>query len=385
LTAYLQRDYSLDKTVYDVQAAFLLPRAVAYSAGLINHFFRGRLAISLPPEGIYGIIDHTRPHALVNGVPEKGVSGGGGVFGFEKIILNVSNATPDIDDGQSAPFVQDIGVGTFRAVAHYRLNPCYTTDLSGEADSVACNTNLITDPANEARIATSEAVAMSAFDNSGPNHIEFDFSAEPIPVNAVDLKIQVVYYGELGAEAQAIAVGMRDISEPSFYLIRNSSDYYSFNQMIYRTDDPTFISLASTAGIPAYAYAAYTTSPGTLTVGNATGVVQTPAFDPGEFIRVAYLADYDPLGLVSYIAPVSGAAFTINSRQVSIDQNNALTIQFNGSVGDNNNRLYANSIYNMTNAAYPIPDEYGDFTTMDNFPVPVGRPVTVCFPSTPCP
>jgi len=377
--------YTLNRYNYDAMADLLIPRAVAYGAGLLDYFFRGRLAISLPPEGIYGVIDHTQPHALISGLPEKGASGGGGVFGFEKIILNVNNATPDIDGGLSPPFVQGIGAGTFRAVAHYRLNPCYTTDLSGEADGVVCNTNLITDPANEARIATSEAVAVSAFDNSGPNRIEFDFSAEPIPVNAVDLKIQVVYYGELGAEAQAIAVGMRDISEPSFYLIRNSSDYYSFNQMIYRTDDPTFISLASTAGIPAYVYAAYTTSPGTLTVGNAAGVVQTPAFDPGEFIRVAYLADYDPLGLVSYIAPVSGAAFTINPRQVSIDQNNALTIQFIGSVGDSNNRLYANSIYNMTHASWPNGSPYGDFTTMNNFPVPVDKPVTVCFPATACP
>jgi hypothetical protein len=390
ISAYFQRDYSLDKTVYDIQAAFLLPRAVAYSAGLLDYFFRGRLAISLPPEGIYGIIDHTVPHTVVNNVPEKS-DPVGTVFGFEKIILNVSNVTPDIDDGHTqTPFAQDIGAGTFRAVAHYRLNPCYTPSLFKEAwddntSSLPCDTSTINAQSNSELIATSEAVAVSNFVNGAPNRIEFDFSAEPIPVNAADLRIQVVYYGDLGAETQAIAVGMQDISEPSFYLIRNSSDYYSLSQTIYRTDDPAFITAANEAGIPASAYASYTTSAGTLTVGNAAGVVQTPTFNPGEFIRIAYLADYDPVNLISYISPVSGASFVINPRRVSIDQNNALTFQLINSVGDSTNRLYGNSIYNMTHAAYPSGSSYGDFTTMDNFPVPVEKPVTVCFPTTPCP
>jgi len=37
--------YSLDQNIYDIQADLLLPRAVAYSAGLIDYFFRGRFEI----------------------------------------------------------------------------------------------------------------------------------------------------------------------------------------------------------------------------------------------------------------------------------------------------------------------------------------------------
>ena len=40
--------YSLNRLNYDAMASLLLPRAVAYSAGLINFFFRGRIDIELP-------------------------------------------------------------------------------------------------------------------------------------------------------------------------------------------------------------------------------------------------------------------------------------------------------------------------------------------------
>lgn len=389
LTAYLQRDYSLDKTVYDTQAAFLLPRAVAYSAGLIDYFFRGRLAISLPPEGIYGIIDQNAPHALINNVTEKGLSGGGGVFGFEKIILNVSNATPAIDDGQAqAPYPQDIGAGTFRAVAHYRLNSCYTPDLSGEGRDIAtgtlnCDSNVVLDPQSAVYIATSEAVAVNSFNNQGTNRLEFDFSADPIPANAVDLKMQVVFYGELGTEKQSIAVGMNDISEPSFYAIRNSSDYYSLNQVVYRTDDQAFIDAANAEGIPPYAYAAYTTSNGTLTIGNTAGVVSAPALQVGEFTRMAYLADYSPVTVTIYISPISGYTHIINPRRVNIDSSGSRIFLVMGSVGGDPNRLYGNSIVFMSFAAYPDPNLYGDISLVDNFPVPLSKTVTVCFPSCP--
>ncbi len=42
---YQIQEYSLDQDIYDTQANLLLPRAVAYSAGLIDYFFRGRLHV----------------------------------------------------------------------------------------------------------------------------------------------------------------------------------------------------------------------------------------------------------------------------------------------------------------------------------------------------
>ena len=54
--------YTLTKTTYDAMAGLLIPRAVAYSAGLLNYFCRGQMAISLPHEGVYSIIDQAQQY-----------------------------------------------------------------------------------------------------------------------------------------------------------------------------------------------------------------------------------------------------------------------------------------------------------------------------------
>jgi hypothetical protein len=59
LARHARPTLSLNYMNYDAAADLLLPRAVAYSAGLIDYFFRGRLEISLPDEGVYGAVDHS--------------------------------------------------------------------------------------------------------------------------------------------------------------------------------------------------------------------------------------------------------------------------------------------------------------------------------------
>ena len=58
----------------------------------------------------------------------------------------------------------------------------------------------------------------------------FDFSMDPIPVNATDLFIQVVYRGQLGDETDGIAVGNYDLREPTFYAGWNNTDY-AYNEV----------------------------------------------------------------------------------------------------------------------------------------------------------
>jgi len=77
--------YTLTKLNYDDHAALLIPRAVAYSAGLLDYFFRGEMQISLPAEGIYARADYSAPSVS---------SRNGG--GFNKIKLKLTNKTPDI-------------------------------------------------------------------------------------------------------------------------------------------------------------------------------------------------------------------------------------------------------------------------------------------------
>ncbi|MGH8582221.1 MAG: hypothetical protein ACREWG_05420, partial [Gammaproteobacteria bacterium] len=73
--------FTLNRFNYAAANEFLLPRAAAYSAGLINYFFRGRIEIALPADGVYGIVDH----GTINAAGQ----------GFDKIKLRLSNASPD--------------------------------------------------------------------------------------------------------------------------------------------------------------------------------------------------------------------------------------------------------------------------------------------------
>ena len=89
--------YSLNHYNYDDQARLLIPRAVGYSAGLIDYFFRGELKIDLPDEGIYSILDHADP-----------LSNCKNACGFTKIKLKLTNTTPDIVVSGGGPTVVNI-------------------------------------------------------------------------------------------------------------------------------------------------------------------------------------------------------------------------------------------------------------------------------------
>lgn len=218
--------FTLNRFNYHAANDFLLPRAAAYSTGLINYFFRGRIAIGLPGEGVYGVLDHATTYAAGQG--------------FGKLKLKLSNASPDgvKPSGEKVP--QTMQGGTLVAVAKYTLNGCYQPDLSGDY-SGRFDTGEIFPPANcsfeqylagEEQLSQSAAILGASLDKT-PTEFVFDFSSQPIPVNARDLRIQVVYTGTLGAEADAIAFGGRDISEPTHVVVYNNSDYFAVNGKFY--------------------------------------------------------------------------------------------------------------------------------------------------------
>ncbi len=209
--------FSLIRENYDAMADLLIPRAVAYSAGLINRFFRGRLEISPPDEGVYAIVDH----ALTNGVDD----------GFTRLKLKLRNATPDVDDGQ-ATYPQAMTAGTLRAVAKYRRNGCYQPDLSGEPGLTSCD--LSANRTTYEEVAVSQSVTVASLSATQPQAFSFDFSANPIPLNATDLYLQVVYRGGLGSEADAVVVATRDIAEPTYLSLANYTDYYLLDGVFYR-------------------------------------------------------------------------------------------------------------------------------------------------------
>jgi hypothetical protein len=207
-TYQVDRLFTLNRYNYDVAHQTLIPRAVAYSAGLLNFFFRGKMEISLPEEGVYGVIDHTIENAK-------------DTAGFRKIRARIRNVTPRGNgiEPMAAP-------GKLRAVARFHRNTCYKPDLSGEfgspgVDWKGCRSKVKDAPDVDVdgaveEILLSDEVDVGADVNTlSPSTRTFSF-ATPIPINATDLFLQVVYRGPLGDETDAVVATTRDISEPTF-------------------------------------------------------------------------------------------------------------------------------------------------------------------------
>lgn len=196
--------YTQNRFVWDSAAQFLLPRAVGYSAGLINYFFRGKLEVSLPEEGVYSVVDHG---SEAGSDPVTG--------GFKKVRLKLRNMTSTGTNGQGEPIIERMaeGVGpTLVAVAKFRRNICYQSDLSYEFG--VAGTPLSCRGSDE--IVVSNPATVPAGINTGAQHVTFTFQP-PIPISATDLFLQVVYRGQLGAESDAVVVETKDISEPTYF------------------------------------------------------------------------------------------------------------------------------------------------------------------------
>jgi hypothetical protein len=196
----------------------LIPRAVAYSAGLINYFFRGQMEISLPDEGVYGIIDH---NVAANSNPLMG--------GFPKVKVKLRNVTPAGIDTSGNPVVEPMAEGmapTLIAVAKFHRNTCYAADLSGEYGSPGKDWTTCRSLVEE--IVVSDPVPVPTGINSAPRPVTFTF-ANRIPISATDLYLQVIYRGRLGDELDAVVVATKDISEPRYIHTYARWDQYAYS------------------------------------------------------------------------------------------------------------------------------------------------------------
>ena len=211
-----------------------------YSAGLIDYFFRGELGVYTPENFIYAMLDGG-----------DAASTCANTCGFKKLKAKVLNLTSSIYRGlplQSGPppigstfqlVPQPIGTGKLVAVVKYSLNRCYQSDWSGDPgplnpsfDNTACLL-AARDPVSNAPIPLEEQVvsapiSIAGLPESGSTAIEFafDFTAQPIPVNAWNIRLQVVFRGKLGDEEDGIATGITELSAPSVYRMFNESDWF---------------------------------------------------------------------------------------------------------------------------------------------------------------
>jgi hypothetical protein len=158
--------FTLNRFNFDSAHQLLIPRAVGYGAGLINHFFRGQLEISPPNAGYYFDLEE---------IAQKRIS---------TIKLNLKNVTPTIDN-----VTQNMSGGKLVLVAKYRQNLCYVAGWY-------C-------PSKEEFISVSKEQKLNLAAQATQS-LTFDLSSAPIPINVTDLSFQIVYQGQLGEEEAVV-------------------------------------------------------------------------------------------------------------------------------------------------------------------------------------
>jgi hypothetical protein len=291
--------FTLIQENYDAMADLLIPRAVAYSAGLIDYFFRGHLEITPPKAGVYALLDH----AVVNQIDQ----------GFTKVKLNLRNTTADIDDGQTV-YPQEMTNGQLFAVAKFRRNPCYQPDLSGEVDTTGNTINgcsILPNPTDVEEIVVSQPLAAVAISRTVADEFVFDFSQAPIPINATDLYLQVVYRGVLGSEQDAVVVATLDIHEPTFVTVANATDFNVENGIYRLVDDPSQQSFPITDLLLRF----------NNSVSNAA---RLSSLAVGDFVRLAILTDKDPFTwLIMGFTPSTQVLNNVESWSARVAQHDA--------------------------------------------------------------
>jgi hypothetical protein len=290
---------------YDDQARLLVPRAVAYSAGLLNHFFRGKLSIEPPSTGFYGILDHAKfspggpyypTHELVD------------FAGFDKIKLKLKNVTEPILDADGTPVQQDMLDGVIVAVLKFHRNKCYDDSLrkwpmTGD-EAADCRSEyeeiVVSEPA-----VNKDGVQIDALphDNDQSDGVEltFNFKAgRQLPPNAWDVSLQVVFRGMLGAEEDAVVVATKDISEPMFTNIENVTDYVLLDGVFYKPEEISQSMFARIApGCRGGVAPSYYLRPEchdvnaffTFNAGDSDVTLRVDVLDPRRTARLVLLAD----------------------------------------------------------------------------------------------
>ena len=191
--------YTLNRFNFDEAWRLLIPRAVGYSAGLMDYFFRGTLEIA-PPERFSYLV---APYDDGNGQ-------------FTKLKVKVRNTTSHADTG----------TGTLQAIVRYRkaylTDPLLFPSFAG----------LYNEPSYAVSKPLDDASLSRDFEE-----LTFDFTDNPIPVQVGDLSIVVAFRGPLVSpeytENDAIVFGGKDVFEPQLLDFGNSTDYDCYLSTLY--------------------------------------------------------------------------------------------------------------------------------------------------------
>ncbi len=221
------KSFYRDEKCHEDYAQKLIPRAVGYSAGLLDYFFRGVLEISAPDQYVYAITDGSKifPYEYTD---EKGNTYHTQQQLFTHIKAKVLNMTPKEKDPEGNILsYEDIVSGSLLAVARYKVIPDYSPDLANYPPdgTVMMNNILYKFSVSLPVTLTPEEIILL---NTQPTEFTFDFTGNEIPAGITDLTLQVIFKGTLGNETDiAVAVGMKNLMEPTHQVFWNLTDMFS--------------------------------------------------------------------------------------------------------------------------------------------------------------
>ena len=269
LSSGLPKLPGMDDNVYKDYTSLLIPRAVGYSAGLLDYFFRGNIEIILPASGVYAQTDNL-------------------ATGFSQIILLAKNITPNNEQMNDGTI--ELVVGYRRAIDDPFLN--YPEDYPFRAEN------------EMTYIIVPEANGISSIPNNGSVELTFDLSQKPIPLWAINVFIRLIYHGRLGNEEGAVVVGFKDISEPTSFDLFSDMDKICLNGSLYVAGSPEAIDQVDTNnnGIPTWdiyphdlSDIYFRTSPkdNPQYASDTNYNIAVPYLNAGYYIRASYiLTDY---------------------------------------------------------------------------------------------
>ncbi|MEW6108583.1 MAG: hypothetical protein AB1632_05335 [Nitrospirota bacterium] len=206
-SALFYSSFYRDEKCHEDYARKLIPRAVGYSAGLLDYFFRGNIEITLPGNGVYSLIDSSKT-------------------GFTDLKLLAKNTTSNGDEMTD---------GSIELVVRYKLaheDPFQPYPVETDTEF----TYVVIPETNNIRSIPKD------------NQVEltFDLSQNPISLWATDVYLQLVYRGRLGNEEGAVAAGYKDISEPTPIDIFNNMDKTCLKGTWYDAGSPGAITAVDT-------------------------------------------------------------------------------------------------------------------------------------------
>lgn len=260
----------LDENVHKTYANELLPAAIGYSAKLLDYFFRGDIRLSYETSGNPGYVitnytgeklegDFTLYYDTVKDERFPLWAGRGILEATMGDKTNTFDFIPPSDAKEPGKYIvvfkgkmgnEDGSVAGYVLTRRLEITPpsqyIYSMVDGSEADPYFTSINAKVKNAStseQMQSGTLQAVAKykSSTDDTdfiysvsepqtidlssnAPLEVEFNFDGDPIPVDVTDLYLQVIFKGKIGTEDGAIAIGGKDIREPTPIGIFNNMD-----------------------------------------------------------------------------------------------------------------------------------------------------------------